>query len=294
MCPFLRSANIAAAALAAALLASGAQATRAQASVPEVDSRPALGFMGTIPLFWGEADGLDEILGGGAEPHWARAQLEERYRLQPLPALTKEQLAPLKLLLLAQPRALSATENVALDGWVRSGGRLLLFADPLLTGESRFSLGDRRRPQEVILLSPILRRWGLELEFVEDQPAGLALREIAGRAVPVNLPGRFAPPVQGGCALEAAGLLADCVVGEGRVLVLADAALLDLHHPAPEAAPALKMLVERALKTGDFAGRAAEPRLGSGQSVDSQKGGPSRSLAPTSFEKLAASVHNPP
>jgi hypothetical protein len=219
--------------------------------------------MGTIPLYWGEADGLGEILGGEEELHWARSLLEDDYRLHPLAALTESELARLKFLLLAQPRALSPAENVALDSWVRAGGRLLLFADPLLTGESRFGIGDRRRPQDVILLSPILRRWGLELEVLEDQQSGPSLREIAGQAVPINLPGRFAPPVQGGCTLEAAGLLADCTIGKGHATILADAALLDLHHPAPEAAPALEMLVERAVAAGHFAGT---PRaVGSGK-----------------------------
>ena len=282
--------------IAAALALACVPVVSAAQEVPPLaaDARPTLGLMGTIPLYWGETDGLGELLGGNAEPHWARAQLEENYRLHPLAALTEEQLAPLKLLLLAQPRALSAAENVALDAWVRGGGRLLLFADPLLTGESRFAIGDRRRPQDVILLSPILRRWGLELQFEEDQPAGLTSREIAGQVVPVNLPGHFAPPVQGGCALEASGLLADCAIGAGRVLVLADGALLDLHHPAPEAAPALQMLVKRALSVGDFAGSTPVSAQNRFEPVDlsAQEGaGAPRS---TGAENLAASVHNPP
>jgi len=288
----LLSSRISAAALA---LACAPALSATQEGPPlAADARPTLGLMGTIPLYWGEAKGLGEILDGNAESHWARAQLEENYRLHPLPALTEEQLAPLKLLLLAQPRALSAAENVALDGWVRGGGRLLLFADPLLTGESRFAIGDRRRPQDVILLSPILRRWGLELQFEEDQPAGLISREIAGQAVPVNLPGHFAPPVQDGCALEASGLLANCAVGAGRVLVLADAALLDLHHPAPEAAPALEMLVKRALSVGESAGNApASPQM-RGETIEVSAQEAPDAPDDDGAENRAASVHNPP
>ena len=276
----------------------GAASDRSQAPAtatlaPRVE-QPALGLMGTIPLYWGEAEDIGEILGGQAEPHWARAQLEERYRLHPLSALTEDALAGLDFLLMAQPRALSPAENVALDSWVRGGGRLLLFADPLLTGESRFGIGDRRRPQDVILLSPILDRWGLELEFEEDQPAGPSSREIAGQAVPVNLPGRLAPPAQGGCTLEAAGLLADCAIGQGRAVVVADAALLDLHHPAPEAAPALAMLVKRALVRGDIAGKSLPPYENDEQGLDLTSRSMVDALAATGAANLSTSVRNPP
>jgi len=280
--------------LAGTGLLAGAQGEQAPIPAGKQEVRPALGLMGTISLYWGEPAGLGEIIGGEAELHWARSRLEEDYRLRPLAALTESALAPLKFLLLAQPRALSPAENVALDAWVRAGGRLLLFADPLLTGESRFGIGDRRRPQDVILLSPILRRWGLELEFLEDQPPGPTLREIAGRAVPVNLPGRFAPPLQGGCTLEAAGLLADCAIENGRAMVLADAALLDLHHPAPEAAPALAMLVERALPTGDIAGKPLAALRDNPQPVDLRTDVDADARASSDAAKLAASQHNPP
>jgi hypothetical protein len=262
-------------ALAALVLAFPAAPGLAQGTPPSPDARAGLGLMGTIPLYWGEAAGLTELLAGEADAHWARAQLEAGFRLHPLPALTDEELAGLRFLLLAQPRALAPAENVALDAWVRGGGRLLLFADPLLTGESRFALGDRRRPQDVILLSPILRHWGLELRFADDQAPGPALREIAGRPVPVNLPGHFAPveddAVGGGdCLVEGEALLANCTIGEGRVLVVADAALLDLEHPAPEAAPALAMLVERAFGTGESAGAPFAAPVDAGEALDSE------------------------
>jgi hypothetical protein len=280
--------------LAGAAVLAGAAGEQPQRSPTAAEPLAALGVMGTIPLYWGEAEALGEIIGGEVEPHWARARLEEHYRLHPLAALTENDLAPLGLLLLAQPRALSPAENVALDAWVRGGGRLLLFADPLLTGESRFAIGDRRRPQEVILLSPILRHWGLELEFVEDQRAGLNWREIAGQAVPVNLSGRFAPTMQTGCTLEAAGLLADCKIGQGRAVVLADATLLDLHHPAPEAASALDMLVKRALSPRDFSGMSPPEEESRGR--DSHPPAPSarENTGAGFFQNLAAVGQNPP
>lgn len=239
--------------LTAALIGFAVPAT-AQTTAP--DALPELGLMGSIPIYWGEAEGVSELLGDHAAPHWARAQLERDYRLRPLDTLTEDSLAGLDFLLLAQPRALGPAENVALDAWVRAGGRLLLFADPMLTGHSRFAIGDRRRPQDVILLSPILDHWGLRLEFDIGREPGVILVESAGAAIPVNLPGQFASVARdSGCALEADAILASCEIGAGRAVVLADAALLDLHDPHPEASRALAWLSNRAFAiAGDGAG----------------------------------------
>ena len=218
---------------------------------------PELGLMGTIPIYWGESDGFGELLSGGGSGHWARARLETQYTLQPLDTLSEQSLAGLEYLMLAQPRPLSAEENVALDAWVRGGGKLLLFADPLLTGESRFAIGDRRRPQDEILLSPILRHWGLALEFDDDQPAGYAMARTAGAPLPVNLAGSFtARDGEGDCTIEAGGVLAECAIGAGRAVVLADAALLDLHEVHPGAPAAFDWLLAQSFeRAGENAGR---------------------------------------
>ena len=190
--------------------------------------RPPLGLFTSLPLLWGEAPGVAELLATPSPPHWAKALLERRYRLIALDTLHPP--AGMGLLLVAQPRVFSPDENVALDRFVRSGGRVLLFADPMLTWDSTFAIGDRRRPQDTVLLSPILKRWGLELRFDEDQPSGA--REIAG--IPVNLPGMLAltgqppaPSLATSCRIEAGGLLAECRIGRGGALVVADAAVLE-------------------------------------------------------------------
>ena len=147
------------------------------ACAEEVPAREPLGLMGTIPIYWGESDGPGDILGGKGEAHWARTELEKDWDLRPVSYLSAEALAPLESLLLAQPRALSGEENVALDAWVRAGGHLLLFVDPLMTGHSRFAIGDRRRPQDVAILSPILGHWGLRLELDEGVESGRSMTE---------------------------------------------------------------------------------------------------------------------
>ena len=83
------------------------------AASQERAAAPPLGLMGTIPIYWGEADGLDDLIGGRAEPHWARMQLEADFALRPLDYLSAAAHAGLDYLLLAQPRALSGEETVA-------------------------------------------------------------------------------------------------------------------------------------------------------------------------------------
>ncbi len=229
-----------------------------EASGAHPPERPALGLMGTIPIYWGEAGDLGDLVADQGAGHWARERLEARFALSPLDSLSTEALADVRLLLLAQPRALTPAENVALDGWVRAGGKLLLFADPMLTGDSRFPVGDRRRPQAVILLSPILEHWGLRLEFDVERPEGVALADTGPVAIPLNRPGAFAQGDGAGhCTLSARNALAHCRIGQGDVTVLADAALLDLYDPDPAAAPALDWLVERAFaSTGEITGQA--------------------------------------
>lgn len=206
-------------------------------SVSRATPGSPIGLFTTLPILWDEAADVAEIIRQPAEPHWARSALATHGRIVPLDTLAgpagHAPLAPLKRLVIAQPRPLAPSENVALDDWVRHGGRLLLFADPALTEESRFAVGDPRRPEAVVLLSPILRRWGLELQFDDRQPFGERTIEVAGAAIPVNLPGRFVLVQQGGsCRVEDEGLLADCRIGRGKVVALADAALLERNGDA--------------------------------------------------------------
>lgn len=207
-----------------------------------------LGLFTTLPIYWAETLDITEALDSDKEPHWVRSALEEEYRLLPLDTLAGgEALGSMDYLLLAQPRALSPEENVALDDWVRGGGRVLLFADPFLTEESRFHIGDRRRPQDVVLLSPILRRWGLELQFDAEQPDGEHAVPFEGADLPVNLAGTLVQvqsSAPSDCSILAQGLVARCSIGAGEATIVADAALLDQERE-PAARALFGDLVER-------------------------------------------------
>lgn len=206
--------------------------------------------MTTLPLIWGEAVDVGELLTSDAPGGWVRKSLERRFVLEPLDVLDGASLAALDGLILAQPRALSGQENVALDAWVRRGGTVLLFADPMLTRRSRFPIGDRRRPQDVVLLSPILARWSLTLLFDEEQPEGERIVEIEGARLPLNIHGRFEVEPGSRCVLKGGGVLAICPVGRGKVVALADAAVLD---DEPNSAAIRGAALDRLLKLA-FAG----------------------------------------
>lgn len=202
-----------------------------------------IGLFTSLPIIWAESDDLRSHLRGDQPSHWALTALRRHGEVRALDSLagdgsnTSEAASPLGglgLLVMAQPRALMPQENVSLDAWVRGGGHLLLFADPMLTEESAFGLGDKRRPQDMVMLSPILTHWNVQLEFDDGQPAGerqVSLREIS---LPVNLPGRLlVAPGSRHCAVLGEGLLADCRLGKGRVLIVADAAMLERQRGVP-------------------------------------------------------------
>lgn len=215
--------------LAVALLLSACSPGQAEADQQAPDPS-AVGLFTSLPIYWGENDDIGAIIGGEAETDWVRAVIEQRFAITPLDALEADTLDQSTRLIMAQPRPLAPSENVALDKWVRDGGRLLVFADPMLTRHSEYALGDKRRQQDVVVLSPILTRWGLELFFDEEQAVGERWVKAYDGEFPVNLPGQFRLREAGGegtCIISETGLLAQCEVGKGRVTLLADAALLD-------------------------------------------------------------------
>lgn len=219
-----------------------------------------IGLYTSLPITWNESTDIRGLVSAEGPPHWALTALRQKGRLIPLDTLADSAgslpLPRSAILVLAQPRPLLPQENVALDAWVRGGGRVLLLVDPMLTAESLFGPGDPRRPQDIAMLSPILARWGLSQEFDEEQPAGEHAVALPEGDLPVNLPGRFRLTQDAGqrsrmgkagegnakCRLEAEGILADCVSGKGRVLAVADAALLE-NQPESGAIPLRRMIL---------------------------------------------------
>jgi hypothetical protein len=184
----------------------------------------------SLPIIWPEAGDIASTLQAMDKPHWAKQVLLRRGGLEAvdriLPGAPNDW--PADLLVMIQPRPLASDENVALDRWLRRGGRLLLFADPMLTADSSFALGDRRRPEAIAMLQPLLRHWGLRLDFDAGQHADEHRSDAFGISIPVELPGQLLPVSKTkACTFAVSGIAAQCRIGKGRVLIVADAALFD-------------------------------------------------------------------
>lgn len=182
--------------------------------LPAAQRSPLL-LLTSLPLMFGEDFSLKS---GGS---LALAMLQARYRVVPISVSSAAELAKGRLLLMAQPQAQAAENLVALDAWVRRGGRVLLMADPLLEWPSKRPLGDILRPPPVFADTGLLAHWGLRLD-PPVQP-GPATRELGGFHVLTLSPGRLS----GSCAISGDGLIARCSIVAGKATIVADADLLN-------------------------------------------------------------------
>ena len=170
-----------------------------------------LALLTSLPIVFAESFSLDQP----ANP--LLAALEERFVVRPVDG--PEQLAPRGLLLAVQPQALTAERLVALDRWVREGGRLVLLADPKLAWESSRPLGSPFRPPVSYPDTGLLAHWGLALTSDGD---GASQRTVGRTSVATVLPGRFTGGRRA-CRVGRDGFHAHCRVGRGSVHVIADA-----------------------------------------------------------------------
>ncbi len=194
--------------------------------------KPALGLTTSLPLQWSEG-GIEADLAEDAQPHPVFLRLSLQYNVQPIDNLQRLQTSRVWTLLLAQPRALRPAELVALDSWVRSGGRALVLADPALQWGSLYPLGDKRRPLFTSLLSPLFTHWGLELVLPMNDDSAFVIRKLGSANIRTKTPGEWLPrentkgAAAAPCRISAQGLLADCRIGKGRAILVADADFLD-------------------------------------------------------------------
>jgi hypothetical protein len=236
--------NLFAALTAAVLTLTGcdtAPAAMPDAATPHSGAdRPKLGLMTSLPLYWPERIDIAVLAAGQAKPPWQRRVIERGFALVPLDTLApvpplspdgapSDPLAGIDRLAVIQPRGLSPADNVALDTWVRGGGRLLLVLDPALTGEYDSPLGDPRRPVDTALIPPVVARWGMTVSFDEAQPPTVATTRLDRAELPLALAGRIAltDPALQPCTLLADGAAARCAPGKGQVTLIADAALFE-------------------------------------------------------------------
>jgi hypothetical protein len=194
--------------------------------------KPTLGISTSLPLQWSEG-GIEADLAEDAQPHPVFVRLSAAYKVQPIDDLQKLKAERVRAVLLAQPRALRPAELAAFDSWIRDGGRALVLADPALQWGSLYPLGDKRRPLFTSMLSPLFTHWGLELVLPMNDESAFVIRKLGTANIRTKTPGEWLPrenakdPIAARCRISAQGLLADCRIGKGRAVLLADADLLD-------------------------------------------------------------------
>lgn len=222
---------IAALAVAAVLFAFARPQSK-PAQAPAVEQRPTLLLLTSLPLMFGE----DFSLEGGGSP--ALAALQKRYRVMPISVSSPAELAKGKLLLMAQPFAQPAEDLVALDAWVRHGGRLMLLADPLLEWPSDKALGDATRPPPMFADTGLLGHWGLRLDAPDQR--GAKRSQLGGQPVLAMSPGMLYGTR---CAISSDRFVAHCAIGAGQATVIADADVLDIDQFGDDASHNLEGLL---------------------------------------------------
>lgn len=236
----------------------------------EVEPGPGapVGLMTSLPIYWADGADIASIAQQDAARPWTRTALELDYELLPIdtlvPAAESEAPLPglempesamngiegLERLAIIQPRGLSPQDNVALDQWVREGGRLLMVLDPLLSGHYETPIFDPRHPTSSALIPPVVQRWGLAVSFDDTQPLELRVVEARHGPLPVVMAGEIsiADPGAAQCSLDAENIIAHCDVEEGSVMLIADAALFEAHDPGEEGSDLVRLLVREALE----------------------------------------------
>ena len=178
--------------------------------------RPVLLLLTSLPLVFGEDFSIQHTGSPALEA------LDARYRVVPISVADPRELAKGGLLLMAHPLAQPAEDLVGLDQWVHRGGRVLLLADPMLEWPSSRPPADPLRPPPMFMDTGLLAHWGLRLDAPEQR--GTREAKLGGYSVTTVSPGRLF----GQCKISADRIVADCSIGRGRAIVVADADFLDV------------------------------------------------------------------
>lgn len=219
-------------------------------------NRPDLLLLSGLPLAWGEGD-VRAQLSSDAASVASFAALARNFTVRPIAVADAASLARGGLLLMVQPR-IDAAGLVAVDDWVRRGGAALILVDPDLRWPSRLPPGDPRRAPGPEPLAPLLTHWGLGLGIDRDAPMTVRSVRLGGHRLRVRpgAPGEWSSSTAA-CVVSAGGLMADCGIGNGRAVLIADADLLaddlwagmglhgtDRRHRAADNGPLLVALLD--------------------------------------------------
>ncbi len=195
--------------------------------------RPAVALVGTpaatmltgLPLRWSGSGDIAAIIANGAGDDPALVRLEAMGPLSLVDSIVDPVPPPGGALLIAHPRALAPQELVAIDAFVRGGGKAVVLADALSGWPARHPLGDPRNPPITSLLTPLLGHWGVTLGAAPNDDDGVQSIDVDGARLRLASAGAFERlPLT--CRTFADRRIARCPIGAGEAWLVGDADLL--------------------------------------------------------------------
>lgn len=178
-----------------------------------------------LPLRWSGSGDIAAIIADGAGDDPALVRLEVMGPVSLVDSLIDSVPPPGGSLLIAHPRALAPRELVAIDAFVRGGGKAVVLADALSGWPAPHPLGDPRNPPVTSLLTPLLDHWGVTLGAAPTDDNGVQGADVDGARLRLSSAGAFErlPPT---CRSFAGHRVAQCRIGAGEAWLVGDADLL--------------------------------------------------------------------
>ena len=186
---------------------------------------PAATMLTGLPLRWSAGEGIAAMIAEGTNDDPALARLMEAGPVSLVDSLADHVPPPGGTLLIAHPRALAPQELVAIDAFVRGGGRAVVLADALSGWPARHPLGDPRNPPVTSLLTPLLDHWGVTLGAAPGDEGAALPADIDGARLSLFSAGRF-DQLPTACRAFADRHVARCSIGAGEVWLVGDADLI--------------------------------------------------------------------
>jgi len=186
---------------------------------------PAATMLTGLPLRWQGGESLTSMIAEGSNDDPALARLKRLGPVLLVDSLTDHVPPPGGTLLIAHPRALAPRELVAIDAFVRGGGRAVILADALSGWPPRHPLGDPRNPPVTSLLTPLLDHWGIALAAAPAEDEAAIAVDVGHRRLRLSSAGRFGG-LPSPCRAFVDNRVAHCPIGRGEAWLVGDADLL--------------------------------------------------------------------
>lgn len=205
------------------------------ASTSASTENPALAkiqLMTSLPIVWGDGASMESIVSGKTSPAPIYAHWQRRHDIAAVDSFAELANSDTDVIMLVQPPAMDPADIVAVDDWVRAGGKAIILTDPMLVWHTEFSLGDKRKPLTSGLLSPLLGHWGLELQAPDEAGVGGVELEFSDATITTVGIGTFKTVAKhqdshADCTFSTGNVIARCSVGEGQAIIVADADFLN-------------------------------------------------------------------